>query len=136
MKKILILGLFAAFLAGAYAYYQYQRAPQSLERARTDLALSAEELFSASEGDEEEANRQYLDKVMEVQGAVKTIQAEEDGQLSLTLESGSELFGVVCQFDPRSPLGPGDFQKGQAVTIKGICTGMLMDVVLVRCIAL
>jgi hypothetical protein len=136
MKKILMLGLLLALIAGAFVYYQYQRAPQGMDSARTDFSVDATELFAAFESDEEAANQQYLDKVIELKGTVKEVNTDDSGRLSLTLEGGDELFGVICQFDPRSPQGPDDFQAGQAVTIKGVCTGMLMDVVLVRCIAL
>jgi hypothetical protein len=134
MKKILIYGLVLALIAASVGFYLYNKPHQNMNRAKSDLSLSATELFTDFENDEANANTKYLDKIVEVQGIVKEISTDETGTTSVTLESGSDMFGVICQMDNLTDHKRTAFQKGEEVTLKGICTGVLMDVVLVRCI--
>ena len=59
---------------------------------------------------------------------------DEEGRTSITLESGSEMFGVICQLDNLTKHARTNFKEGEEIKLKGICTGVLMDVVLVRCV--
>ena len=102
--------------------------------AETDYALSANELFTAFETDEAAANEKYLDKVVGVEGTVKSVSKDEDGTISVTLSTAGDMFGVICQLDNLSTPKRTEFEVGEKVAFKGICTGMLMDVVLVRCV--
>ncbi|MCO6488524.1 MAG: hypothetical protein J5I98_08910 [Phaeodactylibacter sp.] len=134
MKKLLGTGLLLALVAGGIGYFMYNKPHQNMEKAQADVVLGAEELFTAFEANETEANQKYLDKVVKVSGLVKEVSTDEEGNVSVTLESGSEMFGVICQMDNLTQHGKTDFKPGEQVTFKGICTGMLMDVVLVRCV--
>lgn len=134
MKKILSIGLLLALLGIGAAYFIYNKPFQNMDKAKTDVVIEAAELFSAFDSNEAEANQKYLDKVVKVSGTVKEVSAGDDGNLSITLESGSEMFGVICQLDNLSEQPKKDFEVGEQVSFKGICTGMLMDVVLVRCV--
>ncbi|MCB0581452.1 MAG: hypothetical protein KDD10_19340 [Phaeodactylibacter sp.] len=134
MKKLLGIGLLLALIAGGIGYFMYNKPHQNMENAKADVVLDARELFTAFEANETEANQKYLDKVVKVSGLVKEVSTDEEGNVSVTLESGSEMFGVICQMDNLTQHDKTDFKPGEQVTFKGICTGMLMDVVLVRCV--
>ena len=134
MKKLLGIGLLLALIAGGIGYFMYNKPHQNMENAKADVVLDARELFTAFEANETEANQKYLDKVVKVSGLVKEVSTDEEGNVSVTLESGSEMFGVICQMDNLTKQEKTDFKIGEQVTLKGICTGMLMDVVLVRCV--
>lgn len=134
MKKLLGIGLLLALIGLGVGYFMYNKPHQNMERAKADVSIKATELFSAFESDESAANEKYLDKIIQVSGAVKEVSTDEEGNISLTLESGSEMFGVICQMDNLTEHEKTDFQPGEQVTLKGKCTGMLMDVVLVRCV--
>jgi len=134
MKKYIKYILLLALIGGALGFYMYNKPHKSISKAKTDIELSANQLFSDFENNEVEANTKYLDKVMEVEGMVKEITKDENGMTSITLEAGSEMFGVICQMDDLSKHKRTDFEEGEKVKFKGICTGVLMDVVLVRCV--
>lgn len=134
MKRYIKYVLLLALIGMGIGFYLYNKPHQNMQRAKVDMALTASELFSAFEANEEAANAQYLDKVVQVEGVIQDINQDENGQFSLTLESGSDMFGVICQFDEQSEHQADHLKMGQKVTLKGICTGMLMDVVLVRCV--
>ncbi|MCO6476016.1 MAG: hypothetical protein J5I94_05305 [Phaeodactylibacter sp.] len=134
MKKLLGIGLLLALVGLGVGYFMYNKPHQNMEKAEADVSLQASELFSAFESDEGSANEKYLDKVIQVTGTVKEVSTDEEGNVSLTLDSGNGLFGVICQLDNLAEHERTDFQPGEQVTLKGKCTGMLMDVVLVRCV--
>ena len=134
MKKLIGIGLLLALLGVGVGYFMYNKPHQNMEKAEADMTLEATTLFSAFESNEAEANEKYLDKIIKISGTVKEVNTDEEGNISLTLESGNELFGVICQMDNLTKQEKTDFKIGEPVTLKGICTGMLMDVVLVRCV--
>lgn len=134
MKKYLkyLVGLLIIGLAsGAYMYYKPH---QNIKTSKADVSLSAMEVFQAFESDESTANEQYLDKIMAVSGKVRDVSKNEEGIVSVTLDAGQDMFGVICQLDQLSKHPREDFPIGEEVSFKGVCTGMLMDVVLVRCV--
>ena len=134
MKKLIGIGLLLALLGVGVGYFMYNKPHQNMEKAEADMTLESTALFSAFEANEAEANEKYLDKIIKISGTVKEVNTDEEGNISLTLESGNELFGVICQMDNLTKQEKTDFKIGEQVTLKGICTGMLMDVVLVRCV--
>ena len=134
MKKLIGIGFLLALLGLGVGYFMYNKPHQNMEKAEADMTLESTALFSAFEANEAEANEKYLDKVIKISGTVKEVNTDEEGNISLTLESGNELFGVICQMDNLTKQEKTDFKIGEQVTLKGICTGMLMDVVLVRCV--
>ena len=131
-KKIILGPIILALLIGALiGYRMYNKPHRDLATATADYRLSATELFADYEAGEAEANAKYLDKVIRVEGEILNVTTDESGQISLTLDAGGILGGVICQLDPE--LKEATFSEGQRVTLNGLCTGMLMDVVLVRC---
>lgn len=133
MNKKLILGAIAlALLIGALiGYRMYNKPHVDLATVTADHRLSATELFADYEAGETEANAKYLDKVIRVEGEILNVNTDENGQVSLTLDAGGIMGGVICQLDPETEKI--NFSEGQQVALNGLCTGMLMDVVLVRC---
>lgn len=130
-KALLIIGLLG-LLALAYGLYEYQRPVGSLTNEVANFSVPASTFFQEFEADENAANTKYLDKIIRVTGQVKGTNFEGDSP-NIVLETGDEMFGVVCQLDPTKAL-PTQLPVGTTVNIKGNCTGKLMDVVLVNCI--
>jgi len=95
--------------------------------------LESKQLFTEFDQNENAANQKYLGKVVLVHGRVADKAVDAKGATSLILE-GSEMAGVGCQFDKSVTKEIEQVKKGQVISVKGICTGMLMDVVLVDCV--
>ena len=128
LRVIVLLGIVVIL---GYRYYNNGLA--DLTKAKADFTISAEILFSEFSKNENYANEMYLDKVLEVKGEIQNINIDSDDILNITLK-GDEMFGVICQLDPEKKYAVNGFEKGEYVSLKGMCTGMLMDVVLVRCV--
>jgi hypothetical protein len=128
MKKLIVYILTLLIAAGLfYAYYQYNRGPASLSGKEADVELTARELLSAFQNDEQSANEKYLDKVILVSGIVAESR-EEEIPTTVVLETGDPLARVVCEMENTNSA----LNKGEKVSIKAKCTGFLMDVVLVQ----
>lgn len=116
------------------AYYQYNKPSRNLTHEQADLSIEAIDLYKQFSENEAAANKQYLDKVVQVRGSLKAINRGPDGSLNLTLASGHEMGDVTCEIPAANVPQGANLQTGQNITVKGQCTGILMDVVLVKCV--
>jgi hypothetical protein len=112
----------------------YNKPHKNIGNSKVDFKMEAKQLFAAFEENESEANTKYLDKIIEVSGTVREVNTGEEDNISVILESENELSGVICQLDNLTTHKKTNFSPGEKVIFKGICTGMLMDVVMVRCV--
>ena len=134
MKKYLKFIVPIAIIGLAYGFYEYNRGHQSTAKIQADHTVSAAELFREFEENEETANAKYLDKVVEVSGEISKISAEDPDKKSISLKSDDMIFGIIGELDPAVDHQLSELNEGENIVIKGICTGMLSDVVLVRCV--
>lgn len=133
MKRALQLLLVVVLIGGIVAYNIYNKPFSEMEQAKVDFILPAAALFADYETDEATANGKYNDKILLVTGKVLEVSKDEDGITKVVLESEG-MFGVVCKLDELTEHERTEFEVGEQVSFKGICTGYLSDVVLVRCI--
>lgn len=128
IKKILPIVLGLAFIGGAVAFYFYNKPVASLEHKKPDVVITAPDILTAYETDEDAANADYLGKVVQVSGAV-TMVTDEGGKIKVYLDTGSPMSAVICELaDPEMP----DLDPGEQVAVKGLCSGYLSDVILVQ----
>ena len=130
MRYVKILLLIAA-IGAATGFYLYNKPVKSTSSRSVELTVKSDELFNEFSGDENIANGKYLDLVVAVNGTVTNIE-QEDGMQVITLNTASDMFGVICKMEVSE--NDKTVKTGDVITVKGICTGMLMDVVMVRCV--
>lgn len=130
-KILLLIVLFGGLLGGSIGLYLWFKPVPGIESLDTEISIPANDLFLAYEADENTANDKYLNKVVEVTGLVREIKTNEAGFPVVVLETDDMMFGVICEFESKDPL-PRDVQAGALITIKGLCNGKLLDVVLNR----
>ena len=128
---IVVIGL----IGGIYAYTEYVRKPADLAGAKADISISAAQLLAEYSKDEKAANQKYLNKITTVSGILKSIDKDHTGSISLSLDAGDPVAGVSCELDARHISDAEQVHAGDNVMVTGLCTGMLTDVVLVRCSA-
>lgn len=133
MKKLLIITGVLILGAVIYGVYEFNRGHESNASAKSDLAISANELLTAFQTGEEAANAKYNDKVVEVSGEVR--EATQTGGVTIVrLDAGDSMDGITCELDAEAKHKRADFKTGDTVTFKCTCSGFNMDVVLVRCV--
>lgn len=134
VKYVLIIVLLLIAGAGIYGYHLYNERNPSLRDVSSSVRLSADELFTAFDKDETAAARQYSDKVLSVRGLVRQVDKDAKGGYTLYLSTPELLKSISCSLDSLYRGAPPEVKQGDSVTVKGVCTGYLMDVVLVRCV--
>ena len=133
-KLILALGSLIAIAGLSVGWLMYNKPHADLNEMEAAHRLPAAELYAAFEADEAAANARYLDQIVAVSGEVAEVTEGQDGTLIVMLREPAGMFGVSCAFQPEPAATAKSLQPGQTVTIKGQCSGMLMDVNLTRCV--
>lgn len=131
--NIISLILIVALIIGIYGYKEYSRKLPDTGKLKADYSLKAADLLHQFEADERKATLLYSDKIISVEGIITSVQAT-DSSGTVFLNAGSSMASVMCQFEDKNFQEMLNLQKGSVVTIKGVCSGYLMDVVMVRCV--
>jgi hypothetical protein len=128
--KFTLASVLIIVITGGFVGYKMWTKPHRNVAAAKGITVTAAQVATAYESSEPAANSKYLDKVLEVTGNIHDISKNQKGETVVTL-NGSDMSGVICTLEgtAQAPVKP-----GAAITLKGICTGYLTDVVLVRCI--
>ena len=123
---ILVLGIIGAFIA----YKMYNKPHVNVEEASADISITADKILNDFSSDENLANLKYLDKIIEVKGVISEINIEKG---IITIETNDDFGSVLCHLSEEASKKISELQEGQIIVVKGICTGFLMDVILVKC---
>jgi len=133
-RIVLITLLIILFSAGIYIYKEYNRKPARLNNLPAVVNINADTLISQFALNEAEANKKYLGKVISVKGFINKIDNQQDTLLTILLGNSLLSTSVSCLMDSSYIKLKKVFTPGAHITIKGICTGYLMDVELNRCV--
>ncbi len=136
IKKLLIFGCLAAVIGGGVGYYMWNK-PHA-EIGQPNFTTTATALAAEFSTDEAKATAKYvgsMDKmiVVQVSGTVASVENDTSG-VSISLETGDPMNGVSCVLDKFTKQAKTDFKVGETVTLRGLCTGKLSDVVIDRCV--
>jgi hypothetical protein len=132
-KFFILLTLVTASITGIYGYNEYNRGMPDTHQLRPVFKLNAEEILKQFEVNEEEAMNRYGDKTIRVHGIVGFTNVT-DSSATVFLNSPISLASIICEFQKDSKTETQNLKKGDSVSIKGICSGYLMDLIMVRCV--
>ena len=135
MKKrtILWIGIpLLLLIAAAWAWHLYVKPHQSAAGETADFTVDGDSLYSQYQANEHTADAKFLGKVIEVRGKLSDIQHNGNAEVWILSQQGGGG-GINCQlFAGVKP--DSEPKTGDIVTLKGRCTGYLMDVNLVDCV--
>mgnify|MGYP000285961114 FL=1 len=127
LSAILILGIIGAFIA----YKIYNKPHVNVANSKVDISLTANKILNDFSTDENDANAKYLEKIIEVKGEIVSLKTEK-GLGIISLKTNDDFGTVLCHLSEESTRKMRNFKEGQTISVKGICTGYLMDVILVK----
>jgi len=134
IRNLLILVVILGVVGGLIGLYMYNKKSPDLSKAKADFTLNITELVSEFNQDETSASAKYIDKIVEVTGPMSAIEVTGETTMNVTLADEGQMSGVICSFqDIANPVSVG-INKGETITVRGICSGMLMDVLLIDCV--
>jgi len=136
-RKFFWLGILLLLLAAAgWGYYQYQRPHQSAAGETANVTIPADSLYAQYAGDEKSCDAKYLGKVVQVSGQLSEVQHSGQSEVWILATGTAGTGGVNCQLFPGEKVPEPHPKPGDQVTVKGRCTGFLMDVNLSDCIVI
>ena len=130
-KKLIIAILGLAIVVAFIGYKMYNKPHVDVAKAKSDITLTANTILNDFTTNETAANAKYLEKIIAVTGEVSNIKIEKDKGI-VTLKTNDDFGSVLCHLSENATKNINSIKEGQTVTIKGICTGYLMDVILVK----
>jgi DNA/RNA endonuclease YhcR with UshA esterase domain len=131
IKKI-ILGILILGIVGAFvAYKMFNKPHVNVANTKSDIFLSADKILNDFSANEITANSKYLEKIIEVKGVISELNIEKKKGI-ITLKTTDDFGSVLCHLSEEATKEMNALIEGQTITVKGICTGYLMDVILVK----
>lgn len=134
MKRWSWLFLLIIIAVTAYAYHEYTRKPADLNDMQPQASLQAPELVQAYESNEQKANGLYLGKAIDVTGTVSEIINQRDTSFNILLGKKDDMHRVSCLMNFNQAEKMKNIKTGDNISLRGICTGYLLDVELNRCV--
>jgi pectate lyase len=130
-KIALLAALLVVLSAVSSAVYLFYKEAADTGSMKPDFTISATDLQKEFEQNEAAASTKYTNKILEVKGTISSLTKTEGDNVNITLKTASDLSSVICTF-PASRV-PSQLKEGDEITIKGVCSGFLMDVLLNNC---
>jgi len=124
MKKIILVLLVLAVIAGGVGYMMWNKPHKKVEDAK-GVTISSIQLTKDFAADENTANQKYLNKAIDVTGVVSDYSKNQDGGVVITLQGADAMSGVQCAMRDKGVTA----EKGSTITVKGFCSGYLMSMV-------
>ncbi len=124
-KKIFVLIGVLVLCGIIYGVYVWNKPMRDVSDEK-GIIITASALYHDYVTDEAASNTKYLNNALEVDGVVIDIKKNDAGATFIILQSDDPMFGINCTFK-EEPIG---VVVGQTITIKGICTAYLDDVII------
>ncbi|PWG05450.1 OB-fold protein [Polaribacter aquimarinus] len=132
-KKIIIAILVIGIVGALVAYKMYNKPHVNVAKVSSDITLTANDIINDFSSDENKANTKYLEKIIEVTGVVSEVKIE-NGKGIISLKTNHDFGSILCHLSDKETKKINTLKEEQVIKIKGICTGYLMDVILVKCV--
>ena len=131
VKIALFVVLFIAVAGILAALIMYNKKHPDTAKAKPDFVVTAIALQKEFEDNEKTASARYINKILEVNGTIASVTLADSAHLNISLKTGSDMSSVICTFPSNGHQA--DFVTGNEITLRGECSGFLMDVLLNNC---
>lgn len=127
-KIIIAIALIAAIAFGIY-YYVFVYSSQHRRQVQSEIGIviTSDSLVAKYQADEKLANSLYLNKAVVVTGNLLSIDKNQEGKTTLVIGRSDSFSNVSVTMISTAPIAQ---KVGESITIKGLCTGALSDVVI------
>ena len=129
-KILLVLLLLVLFCLGAY-FVKHQGVMFSKNASITNRT-SSDSLISFFLHNEKEANTRFTNKAIVVTGKIKEINYLNNRYTIIVYTPYKDHY-ILCDVDPDQNELLRNLEKGEIISIKGVCKGFLKDIILLHC---
>ena len=127
-KIIIASALIAAIAFGVYYYvFVYSSQHRRQVQSEISIAITSDSLVAKYQVDEKLANSLYLNKAVVVTGNLLSIDKNQEGKTTLVIGRTDSFSNVSVTMSSNLPIAQ---KVGESITVKGLCTGALSDVVI------
>jgi hypothetical protein len=131
VKVALFIVSFIAISAILAALYMFNLKHTDMSKAKPDFVVSSTVLQKEFEDNETSASSKYINKILEVSGNIASVAKADSNSLNISLKTGSDISSVICTLTVFGDIS--DLKEGDEITLRGECSGFLMDVLLNNC---
>lgn len=137
-KRNIWISLIILLLAACLIGYKMWNKPHVDVRSADATPVTAVQLYQAFTTDSVKARQLYSNKIIAVSGTITRITENGQKQQVILLKTGTDGAAINCTLEEKA----NGITEGQAVTIKGICSGYIEgdadmglpgDVFMLRC---
>jgi len=133
-NSLILIALILASVGAAVGLYMYDLAPEKASEQDAAFSLPAGDLVTQFMTDEAQAQSTYLNQIIRVEGRISQ-KSETPAGMVIIMEAGTGT--VNCAFEPEANEELKDVAIGDALSVKGFCTGyadLFSEVSLARCV--
>jgi len=135
MKKLIKGAIIVLILVITCIWYFIFYHPSCYKRdvaKENSVIVNAVNMVKQYKENEDSANLKYLNKVVEIKGIISSVDKNQKGEVTLILKGPDEFSNVFLTLqNNKNRVNP-----GESVVLKGICTGYLMDVIVIDAIVI
>lgn len=135
LKFIIFYFLLPLFILGSLYLITFRKNSVNVINTKTEVQISSKKLTSSFLENEDKANSQYVEKIVEIEGIVKNI-TFFNNRYTVLLHGETNYSCVMCDMQPDQYNQIEKLHVGQSITLKGVCKGFLMDAIVLNCIIL
>ncbi len=133
IRNLLIVAVALGAIGLLIGLYLFNKKDPDMAKVKPDFVIDVSSLVNEFSQDENAATAKYVDKVLEVTGPILAIEPTSDSSLNVTLSAENQMAGVSCSFKNAADPSLQNINESETVTIRGVCSGMLMDIQLNNC---
>jgi len=131
--KILTIGLILIIICLFFILKLYNKPFIDIKNSKARIEVTVENILFEFQSNERLASEKYVDNLILIKGEIADISIS-NGNTIITLKDKNDISSVICQMLAEDNLNALKLEKGDEIIIKGICTGYLLDIMMVRCI--
>ena len=118
-RTIIILVLLVAIIGGFVGYRMYTEKTPDVVNSKPDVVTDVKQIIAAFEKDTASASKEYIDKIVQITGNVKSI----DTSGAVILGEEGDASEVVIGLDRRHMKDHEKIKIGSVAVLQGICSG-------------
>jgi hypothetical protein len=122
IKILLTLAVLGGITGVLIWKFYIQKPIKNVKNEAADATVSAVSIFDEVKRSDTTAQRLYMDKVLQISGAIKGVEAIGDS--ATIIEMGDSLNTIVCQVDARNNSSAKLVKRGDTVKVKGRITAL------------
>jgi hypothetical protein len=131
VKIVLFAVLVIVITAISVGLHKFNLKHPDTAKAKPDFVVAATMLQKEFEDNEGTASSKYINKILEVNGTIASVTSADSTHLNIALKTGSDMSSVICSF--QNITDPSKYKTGEEITLRGECSGFLLDVLLKNC---